>query len=119
MFGGGRYNLHDIVAYGVQDQLAHRMNVKLPHEIGPVSFCRLHAQAQCDGDFFRALAFGKKLDDLSLTGSQASLETGCSGPPLRYVSRTISATLEVKKVLRLASASIAEMRSRPASDFNK
>ena len=60
---------NDVVADGVTHQLADRMTVETAHDVGAVRFSCFHTQAKSHGDFLAALALGKKLYDLALTGS--------------------------------------------------
>jgi hypothetical protein len=54
---GELIDTYDLIANGVQDDLAHRMQMKFPHEVTAMRLRGLHAAAQHHRDFFRGLAF--------------------------------------------------------------
>src|SRR6185437_6069661 len=60
----------NLVSDSVTNELTHRVNFKLAHNVRAVGFRRLHADAENRRDFLAGFSFGKKLDDFTLTGRQ-------------------------------------------------
>src|ERR1039458_2834149 len=60
----------DLVAYGVANQIADRMQVQLHHEVGAVRLSRLEAHAQDGSDFLVGFALRHKLSNLPFPRAQ-------------------------------------------------
>jgi hypothetical protein len=69
-FGRRRDDLHDVVANGVQDQLAYRMNVQFAHEIRTMRFRRLYTETESHCNFLRTFSLGEQLHNLALARGQ-------------------------------------------------
>src|SRR5579863_1193854 len=63
-------HMHNIVAHCIEHEIAHRVQVKLSHDVRAVGLGCPHTEAQGDGYFFCALSFNQQLHDLALTRSQ-------------------------------------------------
>jgi hypothetical protein len=52
-------DMHDIVAYRIQDQIADRVELELAHDVGAVRLRGFYAQPQVNRDFLSTLSFGQ------------------------------------------------------------
>jgi hypothetical protein len=59
------------VSDGVSHELTYGVHFQFAHDIGSMRLGCFHADVQSDGDFFAALAFGQKLNDLPFARTQA------------------------------------------------
>src|SRR5437868_7385756 len=66
----GLHYLNNVIANSIKNQFADGMQIELAHDIGTMSFSCLNTQAQCHRHLFRALSFGKELDDFPLAGRE-------------------------------------------------
>ena len=110
--------VRDLVADCVADQIGHRSETKLPHDVRAVRLDRLYADSEACCSFLVRQALGKELDDLTLRGVTESL-VDKSGTLMsrRNPSSMNSVTPDVRNGLCCRRASTAVMRLSSASDF--
>ena len=84
-----RLTLDDLVTNGVADQVTHRVQIQLYHDVGPVRLHCLNADVQGVGDFFVGFPLGHQLQDLPL--SLAELASEPSVAPCRARAGKIAA----------------------------
>jgi hypothetical protein len=74
-------DLNNIVAHGIQDNLADGMKIELAHDVGAVRLRGFDTHAENAGYFLGALAFCQELDDVPAPVVLSDLEKPPALPP--------------------------------------
>ena len=68
--------LNDLVADGIEDQLAHRLHMEFVHNSGAVVVYSPFTDMEGCTDFFVAFALGEQLDDFAFADAEPFVVTG-------------------------------------------
>ena len=92
-----------MVSDRVSDKVGHAVAIQPTHDIGSVSFDRLDAYFQGDGNFLAALSFSQELHDFALAACEPALWNAftwcCTDPVAAHIWNQLCNLRSKKRLL--------------------